>query len=125
MLNNKFKEVIKNLEKNIDSRKDLEYAKTQVTELTMTYLEELGKIEEIYDKKLSLCEGRIEDLEQTIEKIDNELFSEEETDLEPINCPYCNSRFLIEFDNTKKEVKCPDCKNIIELDWENFDEDDM
>lgn len=123
MLKNKFKEVIKNLEKNIDSQKDLEYAKAQVTELTMTYLEELGKIEEIYDKKVSVCEDRIEDLEQTMEKLDNEIFTDEETDLEPINCPYCNTRFLIEFDNSKTEVKCPECKNLIELDWEDFDED--
>ena len=46
-----------------------------------------------------------------------------EIDVEPINCPYCNSRFLIEYDNTQKEIKCPDCKNIIELDWDEFDDD--
>ena len=48
----------------------------------------------------------------------------DETDLEPIKCPYCSSSFFIEFDDTKKEIQCPDCKNIIELDWGNF-EDDM
>lgn len=124
MLNNKFKEVLNNLEQNISNTKDTQYAKSQITELTLTYLEELGKIEETYDKKLSLCEERIDDLEQAIEKIESEIAVEDdETDYEPINCPYCNTKFIIEFDSRSSEVRCPDCKNIIKLDWENFDDD--
>lgn len=123
MFNNKFKEVIENLEKNIKNKKDLEYVKTLVTDLALTYLEELGKLEEVYDKKVTICEERLEDLEQTMEKIDNEIYEDEDSDLEPINCPYCNTKFLIEFDNTNTEVRCPDCRNIIELDWENFEDD--
>jgi len=123
MLNNKFKEVISNLEQNISNTKDTEYAKSQILELTLTYLEELGKIEEIYDKKISLCEERIDDLEESVEKIESEISEEEETDYEPISCPYCNAKFIIEFDSRSNEVRCPDCKNIIKLDWENFDDD--
>lgn len=128
MLNKKFKEVMKNLEGNIESKKDLVYAKAQVTELTMEYLNELEKLESTYKQKIMIFENRLEDLEASMQRLDNEIFqdgdSEEDTDLEPIKCPYCNTNFFIEFDNTKKEIKCPDCKNIIELDWGNF-EDDM
>lgn len=124
MLGNKFKEVIKNLESHIKDKKDLEYAKKQVTELTMVYLEELGKLEENYDLKFNQCSQRIDEIEQTIEKMDEEnTIVEEDVDMEPITCPYCNIKFLIEYDSRQKEVKCPDCKNIIELDWESYDDD--
>ena len=126
MLNKKFKEVIKNLEGNIENSKDLVYAKTQITELTMEYLDELEKLESVYKQKISMFENRLNDLEIAMQRLDNEIFQDEddETDLEPIKCPYCNTSFFIEFDNSKKEIKCPDCRNVIELDWGNF-EDDM
>ncbi len=123
MLGNKFKEVIANLEKQIQNKEDLEFVKKQVTELTMSYLHELEKIEQNYDFKVTRCTERIEDLEKSLEDV-KEQICHEEIDVEPITCPYCNSKFLIEFDNKQKEIKCPDCKNIIELDWDEY-EDDM
>lgn len=125
MLNNKFNEVMKNLEKNIDSEKDLRYAKEQVTELTMTYLGELGNLENIYNKNITTICRRISELENKLEKLDEELEEEEELDVEPITCPYCNMNFLIEYDSNNTEVKCPECKNVIELDWGTNSEDDM
>ena len=123
MLSSKFKEVMKNLESHIKDKKDLEYAKRQVTELTMEYLKELGKEEDNYDTKFNQCSQRIDELEKKIEKIDEDnILAEEDVDMEPITCPYCNIKFLIEYDITQKEIKCPDCKNIIELDWENYDD---
>lgn len=124
MLSSKFKEVIKNLENHIKDKKDLDFAKMQVTELTMEYLKELGKVEDNYDSKFNRCLQRIDELEKKIEEIDEEnILLENDIEMEPITCPYCNIKFLIEYDNTQKEVKCPDCKNIIELDWENNDDD--
>ena len=124
MLNKKFKEVIKNLEENILNKEDLIYSKSQITELAMVFLDELERIETSYQKKIEQCESRIDSLESSIHKMENDFFEEDydDTDLEHIKCPYCNTNFFIEFDNTKKEVKCPDCKNIIELDWGNFDD---
>ncbi len=128
MLNNKFKEIVKNLEENLETKKDLAYAKSQVMELTMVYLDELDRLENVYKEKVAICEHRLDTLEVAMQKFDSDLFQDteegEDTDLEPIKCPYCNTNFFIEFDNTKKEIKCPDCKNMIELDWGNF-EDDM
>lgn len=127
MLNKKFKEVIKNLEENISNKQDLLYAKSQVTELSMTYLDELQRMESTYRQKIDSCSQRLDGLEMQIQRLDNEIFQDDDfddADLEPIKCPYCNTNFFIEFDNTKKEIQCPDCKNIIELDWGNF-EDDM
>ena len=106
MLNKKFKEVMNNLEENIEDKKELAYAKSQVTELTMEYLDELQKLESVYKRKLVMFENRLEDLENAMQKLDNEIFQEEsddDMDLEPIKCPYCNTNFFIEFDNSKKK----------------------
>lgn len=124
MLNTKFNEVMQNLEKNIDSEKDLNYVKQQITELTMTYLKELGNVENIYNKSFKNVYKKISELEKTIEKINNE-YENNEIDVEPIQCPYCNENFLIEYDSNNIEVKCPECKNIIELDWNNESDEDM
>lgn len=126
MLNKKFKEVIKNLENNLTNKDDLTYSKSQITELAMSFVDELDRIENSYKAKIDACESRIDSLESAINRLENDFFDEDydDTDLEHIKCPYCNTNFFIEFDDTKKEIKCPDCKNIIELDWGNF-EDDM
>ena len=126
MLKDKFKEVIKSLEGNLESKKDLMYVKNLIADLTMEYLEDIENLQTLYKQKIAVFENRLHGLEAQMQKLDSEIFQEdgEETDLEPIQCPYCNTNFFIEFDNTKKEIKCPDCKNIIELDWGNF-EDDM
>ena len=123
MLGKKFKEVIANLEHQIKNKDDLDYAKKQVTELTMSYLNELENLDQKYDSKISKCTEKIEELESSFKEIKKQITHEEEIDVEPINCPYCNSKFLIEYDNSQKDIKCPDCKNIIELEWDNFDDD--
>lgn len=127
MLKDKFKEVIKSLEGNLENKKDLMYVKNLIADLTMEYLEDIENLQSLYKQKIAVFENRLTGLENEMQRLDNEIFQEDvddDTDLEPIQCPYCNTNFFIEFDNTKKEIKCPDCKNIIELDWGNF-EDDM
>ena len=34
-----------------------------------------------------------------------------------IVCPYCNYEFFIDIDENKTEITCPECQNVIELDW--------
>ena len=41
----------------------------------------------------------------------------EEVDDFEIVCPYCNYEFVIDVDENKTEVECPECQNVIELDW--------
>ena len=49
----------------------MEVVKKQITELTMSYLNELEKIEQNYDFKISRCTERIDDLEKAVETMDN------------------------------------------------------
>lgn len=124
MFNKKFDDAIKNLEENISNKADLEFAKKQVTELAISYLDNLSAIEKKCDTKIRNCEKRVDSLEQHIQKLEKELFEEDDIEFEPITCPYCNAHFMIECDKELTEIDCPDCNNTIELDWGEF-EDDM
>ena len=76
MLGNKFKEVISNIEKQIKNKEDLEFVKKQITELTMSYLNELEKIEQTYDLKVANCTERIDDLEKALDVVKEQLSDE-------------------------------------------------
>ena len=95
-----------------------------VTDLAIAYLDSLNDIEQKYDDKVKHCEERVDNLEEHIQKLEKELFEEDDVEFEPITCPYCNAHFMIECDNELTEIDCPDCNNTIELDWGDF-EDDM
>ena len=124
MFNKKFNDAIKNLEENISNKADLEFAKKQVTELAISYLDSLNHIERDYEIKIKNCEKRIDSLDQNMKKLEKELFEEDDVEFEPITCPYCNAHFMVECDSELTEMDCPDCNNTIELDWGEF-EDDM
>lgn len=89
----------------------------ELEERVKTLEDKIAKLEEtqkINDAKIM----RIEDILKEIEK---DIYDEDGYDFE-IVCPYCNHEFVTEFDDNKTEIKCPECKNIIELDW-NEDDD--
>lgn len=124
MFNKKFNDTIKNLEENISNKQDLEFAKKQVTELAISYLDNLSHLEKKFDEKVKFCQNKVDSLEEHIQKLEKELFEEDDVEFEPITCPYCNAHFMIECDSELTEIDCPDCNNTIELDWGDF-EDDM
>ena len=127
MISKKYKEVIKNLEENIDSKRDLEYVKKQISDLTILYIDELTKVINNFEKKVAKFENRVITIENDVKRLEEEVYDEYEDnkmlDLEPITCPYCEFKFLIEYNLDKTEIKCPECDNLIELDWEEYEED--
>ena len=96
MSNRKIEDVIKDLEQNLESQKELEF-KTE-------------KMQAIIDK--------MED-EFFVDENEEEALSFE------IACPYCNNVFETELNELKEEITCPECNNVIELDWDcDCDEDE-
>ncbi len=55
-------------------------------------------------------------MQQVIDNIEKDIYSEDGFDFE-IVCPYCDYEFIIDLDENKTEIECPECQNIIELDW--------
>lgn len=126
----KYKKILEDLEQNIKDPEDLLYTKEKFMELTLVFMD-------IIDRLTALTDARIKEIEDRQEKINNKINSvqsmvdeiegdiyEEDDDYEfEIVCPYCNYEFTTDIeDGEKDEVKCPNCNNIIELDWNSEDE---
>lgn len=122
MVSKKYDEVLKNLESNISNKKDLDYIKTQINELTIAYIDEINKENTKSHKRFGNIEKRLLALENKVDLLDDEDVEEEYG--EKIKCPYCNHEFFVEYDITNQETNCPSCDNLIVLDWGEF-EDDM
>lgn len=124
-LKKKYKEILKNLEENIESKKDLEYATEQVKKLANVFLDEMEKMEEYTDikfeelsKKQAMVEEKMAYLEKTLNGIEKDIYDiDENYDLEVV-CPYCNYEFVLDENTQNSEVECPECGNIIEIDWD-------
>ena len=109
-------------------KNNLELAKSLFAELGLAYIDEVSKMSETYNSKIIELEERVSSLEEAI-RIDfddeNELDEDMQVNIsENIKCPYCGADFLVEYDETNHETLCPECNNLIELDWGEF-EDDM
>lgn len=122
---NKF---MSDLEKNIQNKKDLEYIQEKMPHLFEAILDEMEKVINVKEEKMNQImqtqqqlEAKVEKMEQIIDNIEKDIYSDEGFDFE-IVCPYCDAEFVVDEDDERTEVKCPNCNNIIELDW--TDEDD-
>ena len=136
-LKKKFNAILQNIEKNVSNKEDLEYIKTQVYNISILFLDELDRLAEININRLNTMsnrekrlESKIESMEKIIKKLEKEIYSQDDDSDFEILCPYCNSEFIEDFRNgLKTEVRCPECGNVIELDWneediENIEDDD-
>ena len=74
----------------------------------------LKELKEIKENQEIMTE-KIEKMQQVIDHIESDIYSDEGFDFE-IVCPYCEYEFVIDADENKKEIECPECKNLIELD---------
>ncbi len=126
-LQDNFNAIIKKIEKRITDKEELDFIKQQIADLSMLYIDELNKIMDLSERQVNqvyenqkILEKKLADVERGMNNIEKELFVEDEYDFE-IVCPYCNHEFVADIDSNKKEVECPECHNIIELDWNNDD----
>lgn len=128
-LSDEYREIIKDIEFNIKDEKQLEYIKNQIFKITDLFMEKMEKILNISETKIKLMEEKQNEIDKKMESLSNivngierDIYMEEQEEEIQIICPYCNHEFTEEFDETRDEIQCPECNNIIELDWN--DEDD-
>jgi len=113
----------KKLEKNIKNKEDLEYIKKRLSSFVDVIVEKVDDIANYRKEEIEQLEERQNEIEEKMSKmqgiidnIEKDIYAEEGFDFE-IVCPYCESEFIIDVDENKTEVECPECNNIIELDW--------
>ena len=131
LLKDEYKNYLNDIEKNIKEKEDLEYIKERFAKFLdvvldqmnyiMTYREDqMAKLEE----NQQIIENRLDNMQQIIDNIEKDIYSEDGFDFE-IVCPYCNYEFVIDVDENKTEITCPECQNIIELDWSGNPDEEM
>ena len=131
VLSDNYKRIISEIEGKITNPEELEFVKEKVSELSMLFMDIIDNLTEKADEKIRQIEEKqkqIEDkmlqVENVVNEIESDIYVEDEEgnfDFE-IVCPYCNNEFVAEI-NGKNEIACPECNNIIELDW-NDEEDE-
>lgn len=122
-LNQRYTELMTELENHIENKQDLEYIKNTFSSFFLKFLEDIEEVTNRNEEKLRELEEKQKEMSQTsnriedtIKKIEKDIYINDNYDFE-IVCPYCNCEFETEFDELQKEIKCPECHNVIELDW--------
>lgn len=122
-IKNEYKSFLDDIEKNIKNKEDLEYIKKRFASFLDVILEKIDYILDYKEEKMNKLEekqnqieAKISNMQKMIDNLENDIYSDDGYDFE-ITCPYCNYEFIIDVDETKTEVQCPECKNMIELDW--------
>lgn len=75
----------------------------------------LKEMQEIKENQRAMAE-KMDKMQLIIDHIEGDIYSDDGFDFE-IVCPYCEHEFIIEADMDNAEIQCPECNNIIELDW--------
>lgn len=122
-IKNEYKSFLDDIEKNIKNKEDLEYIKKRFTSFLDVILEQIDHIAEYKKEEIEKLEQaqkqieeRMEKMQSVLDNIERDIYAEDGFDFE-IVCPYCNYEFIIDMDENKTEIECPECKNTIELDW--------
>lgn len=114
---------------NIKDPETLLYFKERVNdffEVIVKEIEEIMKYKEDeideLEKRQKEADKRLDEISATMKSIYKDIYDEGE-DFEII-CPYCNYEFDAEIDENRTEITCPECQNVIELDWNGNPDDD-
>lgn len=126
-----YEEFIIDIEKKFKSKEDVEYLKEKLPLLIKPIFNGVDKMNNLAKKNeeemknfrqvQSKLESKIDYIEKVVSNIENDIYAEDGFDFE-IMCPYCNYDFVLDIDENRKEIKCPNCNNLIELDWSGGDE---
>ena len=132
-LNSEYQKIISDIEKKITDPKELSYIKEKISELTILFMTTVDKAIEYSKESLNNVSNKQEELEERVKQIqkslynlEKDMYTDDEEDYEfEVICPYCNHQFLSNIDlEDTTEIQCPECKNMIELDWNDDEEDD-
>ena len=124
-LNDEYEKIISKIESNITNEKDFQLVKNEIAKLTILFINTIDKVIEYSNEKLINMEEKHQDLEERLNilqnkmnKMEKDIYEDEDEFEFEVVCPYCNHQFVTDVDlELNSEIKCPECKNIIELDW--------
>ena len=123
-----YKKIMEEIENAISNEKEKQFVKTKMAELSISFVDIIDRITKATDMKIkemekaqSAIEHKISNIETIVDNIEGDIYEDDEQDEDyefEVVCPYCNYEFSVDMDNIEKdEIECPECHNVIELDW--------
>lgn len=124
-INGRYKQIIEELENNIQDPKQLEFVKGKFSDLSMLFIDIIDRLTSLTDSRIKEIESRqqeiitrINSVQSVVDGIENDIYEDDENYEFEIVCPYCNYEFTTDIeDENKNKIQCPECHNTIELDW--------
>ena len=122
-LSDKYRQIMDEIDAKITDEKELEFVKSKLSEVSIIFIDIIDRLSEVINERVTDIEKGQKNIENKLAKVQNVIDVIEkdiyDDDLEiEIVCPYCNNEFMAEInENEDNEIECPECHNIIELDW--------
>lgn len=127
-LRKKLEEYVEYIDKNIENEIQKAALKQRTSDLFLEISDVVQNILDYNDIKLlritkaqEKIENKISKMESMFQNIQKDIYGEDECEFDVV-CPYCNKEFTVDCNENNNEIQCPECKNIIELDWNLEDE---
>lgn len=128
-LQEEFNAIIAKIEEKITNEEELSFVKQQIIDVSILYINELNKVIDISEKRVNqvvenqrILEKKQNQIESTLSNMEKEFFIEDNDYDFEIVCPYCNYEFVSDIESDIKEIECPECHNMIELEWNETEE---
>ena len=129
-LSEEYLKIMEDISSHISNEEEEKYVIRKVSELSALYLDIINKLTEMGTQKVdeleemqSKLDKRLSKVAESINLIKNDIYEDNSYDFE-IVCPYCNHEFVADVESElREEVECPKCHNIIELDWNDDEEE--
>ena len=130
-LSNRYQQIMKDLQTNIKDESDKEFVIGKFQELSMMFMDVIDRLTYLTDLRIKEVEeqqkqidDRMSKIQKAVDGIESDIYEDEESYVFDIMCPYCNHEFTTNISSdVNTEVECPECHNMIELDW-NGDEEE-
>ena len=138
-LNDNYKRIISEIEQKVTNKEELDFVKEKIEELSILFLNVIDELSiktedriRRIERKQNIIDEKVSNVQKAVDEMENDMYDEQDNeDVEDgfefeIVCPYCNYEFVEELnekDSMKNEIECPECHNIIELDWNDEEEE--
>lgn len=127
-LRNEMHSFLNDINNNIKDKEDLIYIRERTEKLLDVVLDNIEKIADykrdeldFIIKKQEITDAKLRELKERLDNVYEDIYDEEGF---TVVCPYCNCEFDEDIDETVSEIRCPECNNLIELDWNGNPDDD-
>ena len=131
-LSNRYQQIMKDLQANIKNEEDKEFVMNKFQELSMMFMDIIDRLTYLTDLRIKEIETQQKEIDQKMTKIqkavdgiESDIYEDNDTYEFEIVCPYCNHEFVTDINaDVSTEVECPECHNMIELDWNSEEDED-